>query len=96
MDVRDLIGITDFFVIAAGTNERQVKTISEEIQRTLKADAGKPVRREGESQGRWVLLDYVDFVVHVFHEEDRSFYDLERLWADAARVSWEDQAASSG
>jgi ribosome-associated protein len=96
MDVRDLIGITDFFVIAAGTNERQVKTISEEIQRTLKPDAGKPVRREGESEGRWVLLDYVDFVVHVFHEEDRAFYDLERLWADAARVPWEDQAASSG
>ncbi|HXF36380.1 MAG TPA: ribosome silencing factor, partial [Actinomycetota bacterium] len=82
--------ITDYFVIATGTSERQVKTIVEEVERALRARGEKPVRREGEVDGRWVLLDYVDVVVHVFGEEERDYYDLERLWRDAPRVAWEE------
>jgi len=96
MDVRSLIGITDFFVLASGTNDRQVRTIAEEVQRALRNQDVKPVRREGEREGRWVLLDYVDIVVHVFHAEEREFYSLERLWADAPVLPWQDRAASSG
>jgi ribosome-associated protein len=95
LDVRDLLVITDYFVIASGSSDRQVRTIAEEIERALKEQGLKPVRREGEREGRWVLLDFVDFVAHVFQDDDRSYYDLERLWADAPRVSWEERAASS-
>ena len=97
LDVRDLITITDYFVIASGSSNRQVKTIAEDVEQALKARGVKPVRVEGEAASRWVLLDFVDLVVHVFHEEERDFYRLERLWIDAPRVSWEDHAeASSG
>ena len=97
LDVRDLITITDYFVIASGSSDRQVKTIAEDVEQALKARGVKPVRVEGEAASRWVLLDFVDLVVHVFHEEERDFYRLERLWIDAPRVSWEDHAeASSG
>jgi ribosome-associated protein len=96
LDVRDLIGITDYFVIASGTTERQVRTVAEEIERALKADGHRPVRREGEREGRWVLLDFVDFVAHVFRDEERGYYDLERLWADAPTIEWEEAAARSG
>lgn len=95
LDVRDLIVITDYFVIASGSSDRQVRTIAEEIERALRDRDLKPVRREGEREGRWVLLDFVDFVAHVFLDDDRAFYDLERLWADAPRVAWEERAASS-
>ena len=95
LDVRDLIVITDYFVIASGSSDRQVRTIAEEIERALRDRGLKPVRREGEREGRWVLLDFVDFVAHVFLDEDRAFYDLERLWADAPRVAWQERAASN-
>jgi len=95
LDVRDLIVITDYFVIATGSSDRQVRTIAEEIERALRERGLKPVRREGERGGHWVLLDFVDFVAHVFQDDDRSYYDLERLWADAPRVPWEERAASS-
>jgi ribosome-associated protein len=88
LDVHDLIVITDLFVVCTGTTDRQVKTIVEEVEKALKAMGRKPVRREGEHESRWVLLDYVDVVVHVFAEEERDFYDLERLWRDAPRVGW--------
>jgi ribosome-associated protein len=79
--------ITDYFVICSGNTERQVRTIAEEVERRLaEGFATKPYRREGERESRWVLLDYVDFVVHVFHREDREYYDLERLWSDAPVV----------
>lgn len=94
MDVRELIVITDYFVVASGVNERQVRTIAEEVERTLATDGRKPARREGQRDGRWVLLDFVDLVVHVFHQEEREFYALERLWADAPTVAWEEPAAS--
>jgi ribosome-associated protein len=98
LDVRELIVITDYFVIASGSTDRQVKTIIDEIELALRKTYGvKPVRREGGADARWVLLDYVDVVVHVFAEEEREYYDLERLWADAPRVDWEPRGvASSG
>jgi ribosome-associated protein len=97
LDVRELIVITDHFVIASGSTERQVKTIVEEVQKALRTRGVRPVRTEGEVEARWVLLDYVDVVVHVFAEEERDYYDLERLWRDAPRVAWEEpDAASSG
>lgn len=95
LDVRDLIAITDYFVIVSGTSDRQVKTIAEEVVKDLKDGGVRPVRREGESDSRWVLLDYVDFVVHVFHEQEREFYRLENLWRDAPVVEWEDAARVS-
>jgi ribosome-associated protein len=97
LDVRELIVITDYFVIASGSSDRQVKTILEEVEKALKVLGVRPVRTEGEPESGWVLLDYVDAVVHVFAEEEREYYDLERLWRDAPRVPWEDpDAASSG
>jgi ribosome-associated protein len=98
LDVHGLIVITDYFVICSGSSERQVRTIVEEIEKALRALDRKPVRREGETEARWVLLDYVDLVVHVFAEEEREYYDLERLWGDAPRSSWQDEgiASSSG
>ena len=91
LDVRGLIVITDLFVICSAPTERQVKTIVDAVEESLRGRDRKPVRREGETEGRWVLLDYVDLVVHVFAEEEREFYDLERLWRDAPRVPFEDE-----
>ena len=97
LDVRDLIVITDYFVIASGSSDRQVRTIVGEVEKSLRTQGVKPVRREGEDQGAWVLLDFVDVVVHVFGAEEREYYDLERLWSDAPVVGWEEAgAASSG
>jgi ribosome-associated protein len=98
LDVHGLIVITDYFVICSGATERQVRTIVEEIEKALRDLGRKPVRREGESERRWVLLDYVDLVVHVFTEQEREYYGLERLWGDAPRSAWEDEgiASSSG
>jgi len=97
LDVHGLIVITDYFVIATGSSDRQVKTIVDEVETALRDRDRKPVRREGETDGRWVLLDYVDVVVHVFAEAERDFYDLERLWLDAPRLSWEpDGVAEAG
>jgi ribosome-associated protein len=95
LDVRDLIVITDFFVICSGSSDRQVKTIAEEIERSAREGGVKPVRREGERDGRWVLLDFVDLVAHVFHQDEREYYGLERLWSDAPSVGWESQAAAA-
>ena len=95
IDVRELITITDYFVICSGASERQVDTIADEVVRELKAVNMPPVRREGESGAGWQLIDFVDLVVHVFSEEARSFYRLETLWADAPVVDWEREAAAS-
>ena len=87
LDVGDLLGITDHFVITSGGNVRQVRTIAEEIELRVKAQGGgSPLYIEGLDDARWVLLDYGEFVVHVFLAEARRYYDLERLWADAPRV----------
>ena len=96
LDVSKQLVITDYFVIASGTNDRQVRTIAGEVERRVAAAHGlKPFRREGEREGRWVLLDYVDFVVHVFLREERDYYDLERLWSDAPALSY-DEAGAGG
>ena len=96
LDVRELIVITDYFVIASGGSERQVRTIVEEVEKSLRDLGTKPIRREGEDDRRWVLLDYFDIVVHVFAPEERDYYDLERLWRDAPTVGWENVGAASG
>jgi ribosome-associated protein len=82
IDVSDRLAITDIFVIATGNNERQVEAIVDEVEEKLRHAGAKPVRREGRRDGRWVLLDYLDVVVHVQHAEERVFYALERLWKD--------------
>jgi ribosome-associated protein len=98
LEVGQLLAITDYFVITSGANDRQVRTLAEEVEEQVKARGGpSPIRVEGRSDGQWVLLDYGDFVVHVFLDEVRRFYDLERLWADAPRVDWSlDTPAASG
>jgi ribosome-associated protein len=94
IEVGAVLAITDAFVITSGRNTRQVKTIAEEVEARLKVDGGiTPLRIEGLEDSHWVLLDYGDLVVHVFLDETREFYDLERLWSDAPRVAWEDEAA---
>ena len=85
----ELLGVTDAFVITTGRNSRQVRTIAEEVEQRVREDTGRsPWAVEGQRELRWVLIDYGDFLVHVFHEEDRQYYDLERLWGDADRVDW--------
>jgi len=91
LDVEPLIGITDYFVICSGNTERQVRTIADEVMRQMLENGLKPYRREGERENRWVLLDYLDIVVHIFHVEEREFYSIERLWRDAASVPFEDR-----
>jgi ribosome-associated protein len=85
----ELLGLTDAFVITSGRNSRQVRTIVDEVERQVGEGAGrKPVRVEGLDDARWVLMDYGDFLVHVFLDEAREFYDLEHLWVEAPRVPW--------
>jgi ribosome-associated protein len=96
--VGDVLAVTDYFVITSGTNPRQVRTIADEVeQRISEAGGPKPLRIEGLDDLTWVLLDYGDFVVHVFHEDARRYYELERLWADVPRLDWaEERSASTG
>jgi ribosome-associated protein len=82
VDVSEQLAITDCFVLAAAPNERQVRAVVDAVQERLLTMGAKPVRREGEREGRWVLLDFLDIVVHVQHAEERVFYSLERLWKD--------------
>jgi ribosome-associated protein len=81
-DVSDQLVITDAFVLCSASNDRQVKAVVDSIEERMLAVGAKPVRREGERENRWVLLDYIDIVVHVQHAEERVFYSLERLWRD--------------
>ena len=85
-DVSDQLAITDAFLIASGSNDRQVKAIVDEVEDKLREIGAKPVRREGERDGRWVLIDYGEIVVHIQHEEERQFYALERLWRDCPTI----------
>jgi ribosome-associated protein len=89
LDVGDLLTITDVFVIATGTSRPHVQALSEHVVERLKDAGRRPLRDEGLEQAEWVLLDYGDFVVHVFQDEQRHYYGLERLWGDAPRVEWE-------
>jgi ribosome-associated protein len=94
LDVGDQLAITDIFVVASAPNERQVIAIVDAVEEALLAlpEKAKPVRREGERAGRWVLLDYVDIVVHIQHSEEREFYALDRLWKDCERIPFVDRA----
>ncbi|HJE59403.1 MAG TPA: ribosome silencing factor [Nocardiopsis listeri] len=86
-DVSDQLVITDAFVLCSAPNDRQVRAIVDEVEDQLRIKSGaKPVRREGERDGRWVLLDYAEIIVHVQHEEERGFYGLERLWKDCPEI----------
>ncbi len=89
IDVGDVLAITEQFVVTSAGNPRQVATIAQEIEERISAEGGpKPLRVEGLDDLHWVLLDYGSFVVHVFLEETRSYYELERLWSDVPRVEW--------
>ncbi|WP_061297252.1 ribosome silencing factor [Herbidospora cretacea] len=95
-DVSDRLVITDAFVVCSASNDRQVRAIVDEIEDRLRVEAGaKPVRREGEREGRWVLLDFVDIVVHVQHEEEHNFYGLGRLWKDCPPIELPESVAQA-
>jgi ribosome-associated protein len=91
--VGDLLGVTDAFVITSGRNTRQVKTLVDEVERLVHEQGDRrPIRVEGLDDARWVLMDYGDFLVHVFLDEARDFYDLEHLWTEAPRIPWQETA----
>ena len=95
LDVAELLSITDYFVICSAASARQLKTVIEAIEERVRTELDlRPVRREGEADAGWWLLDYVDVVVHVFGEEERDYYDLERLWSDAPRPAWASEGAA--
>jgi ribosome-associated protein len=93
IDVADQLYITDAFVIASASNERQVASVVDAIEEALLGlpEKAKPVRREGERQGRWVLLDYIDVVIHIQHAEEREFYALDKLWKDCPAIEFVDR-----
>lgn len=90
LEVGDVLSIVEYFVVTSAPNTRQVRTIAEDVEDRIKAAGGPgPLRVEGMDDATWVLLDYGDVVVHVFLQETREFYDLERLWSDVGRLDWE-------
>ena len=95
LDVSGPLPLTDIFFLASGRNERNVQAIAGEIEDKLLEIGVKALRREGRSEGRWILLDFGDLVVHVFHEEDRTYYSLERLWKDCPAIPIELPAVAS-
>jgi ribosome-associated protein len=92
LDLRQLASFTEFFLICTGTNSRQVQAISNGVEEELRAAGKRPLHIEGYNNAEWILLDYGDFIVHVFSATSRRFYDLERLWRDAGRVEIKDEA----
>jgi ribosome-associated protein len=86
IDVSDRLGLTDIFVLASASNDRQVRAVIDGVEAALDKIDVDPLRREGEQGGRWILLDYNDIVVHVQHVEERAYYDLERLWKDCPEI----------
>jgi ribosome-associated protein len=95
-DVSDQLVITDAFLLCSASNDRQVRAIVDEIEEKLRQAGAKPVRREGEREGRWVLLDYIDVVIHVQHADERVFYALERLWKDCPQIPLPEPAIAGG
>jgi ribosome-associated protein len=86
IDVSEQLALTDVFVIVSASSDRQVNSLVDEVEDQLRLKGAKPIRREGERDGRWVLLDFGDIVVHVQHDEEREFYELERLWKDCPEI----------
>jgi len=95
-DVSEQLVITDVFLLCSAANDRQVPAIVEAIEENLRKAGARPVRREGEREGRWVLLDYLDIVVHVQHSEERTFYALERLWKDCPQIQLPETVSVGG
>jgi len=95
LDVSGPLPLTDIFFLTSGRNERNVQAIAGEIEDKLLEIGVKALRREGRAEGRWILLDFGDLVVHVFHEEDRTYYSLERLWKDCPAIPLELPAVAS-
>jgi ribosome-associated protein len=95
LDVSGPLPLTDIFLLASGRNERNVVAIAGEIEDKMIEAGVKTIRREGKAEGRWVLLDFGDLIVHVFHEEDRMYYSLERLWKDCPAIALPIAAAES-
>ena len=93
-DVSEQLVITDAFLVCSAPNDRQVKAIVDAVEDALREIGAKPVRREGERDGRWVLIDYAEIVVHVQHEDERAFYALERLWRDCPVITLPDSVTS--
>ena len=90
LDVGDVLGITDWFLVASSSNTRQVRRVAEQVETAVKEAGGEgPLRIEGLEDATWILLDFGLFVVHVFHEETRSFYDIERLWSDVPKFQFD-------
>jgi len=89
LDVGPILGLADYFVITGASNDRQVRSIVEEVENRLKARSARPRGVEGLAEAQWVLLDFGDVIVHVFHDDARAYYSLERLWGDAERVDLE-------
>ena len=94
IDVSGQLVITDLFVIASASNDRQVNAIVDEVEEKMRVAGHKPARREGTREGRWVLLDYVDIVVHIQHRDERDFYALDRLWRDCPLVAVDLEAST--
>src|SRR5512142_926358 len=86
LDLRKAAGFTDFFVICSGTNPRQIRAIADAVMESLAREGAKPAHVEGHDRSEWILIDYFDFIVHVFAPETRAFYGLERLWGSAERI----------
>lgn len=96
LDVGDLLQITEVFVIATGTSNTHARTLADSVEEKLKQNGRRPLRDEGRKEGEWILLDYGDFILHVFQAEPREFYSLERLWGDAPHLDWEPVGATHG
>jgi ribosome-associated protein len=94
LSVREISAFTDYFIICSGTSDRQIRAISSHIRETLKKAGLIPLGVEGEKEGQWILLDYDDVIVHVFLDENRNFYNLERLWSEAPRIAIPDNETS--
>ena len=95
LDVSGPLPLTDVFLIASARNERNAQAVADEIEDKMIEAGAKPLRREGKSEGRWILLDFGDVVAHVFTEEDRMYYSLERLWKDCPVVALEIESTAS-
>lgn len=92
LEVKELTIVADYFVICSGNSEVQVKAIAKGIQKELGEDDIHPKKVAGTGEGRWILLDYADVIIHVFHEQERDYYELERLWADAKKILEKEEA----
>jgi len=95
-DVSEQLVITDVFLLCSASNDRQVRAVVDEIEERLRQAGARPVRREGEREGRWILLDYLDVVIHVQHADERVYYALERLWKDCPQIALPEPVAVGG